>query len=151
MAKCKNGFCKASNPTYVLMEVRDSKVFYVIDLKSAYHQIIIAEEDKEETTCVTQDYKFQWKSMSLGLTEAAPTLAAVMHLVLHDCRPYYYSFQFRPSNFVQLKKFLTVLAKYGILIYLHKSKFVKTSVVFLGHFIKERGQKNLVFKILANS
>ena len=43
----------------ILMEFRDSKIFCVIDLKSAYHQILITKEDREKTACVTQDYKFQ--------------------------------------------------------------------------------------------
>ena len=66
----------------VLMEVRDSKIFSVIDLKSAYHQILIAKEDREKTACVTQDYKFQWIRMPFGLSGAAYTLAAAIHFVL---------------------------------------------------------------------
>ena len=70
----------------VLMEVRDSKLFSVIDLKSAYHQILIAKEDREKTACVTQDYKFQWICMSLGISGAAYTLAAAIHSVLNVCK-----------------------------------------------------------------
>ena len=38
----------------ILMKVRDSNVFSVIDLKSAYHQILIAKEDREKTACHTR-------------------------------------------------------------------------------------------------
>ena len=70
------------------MEVCDSKIFSVIDLKSVYHQILIAKDDRKNTACVTQDYKFQWIRMPFGLSGAANTLAAAFHFVLNDCRKF---------------------------------------------------------------
>ena len=65
------------------MEVCDSKIFSVIDLKSVYHQILIAKDDRKNTACVTQDYKFQWIRMPFGLSGAANTLAAAFHSVAY--------------------------------------------------------------------
>ena len=69
----------------VLMKVCNSKIFSVIHLQSAYHQILIDKEYREKTACVTQDYKCQWIRMPFGLSRAAYTLAAAINF--HTFQP----------------------------------------------------------------
>ena len=57
-------------------------------MKSAYHQTLIAKEDREKSACVTQDYKFQWIRMPFEFSGAAYTLAAASHFILNNCRKF---------------------------------------------------------------
>ena len=139
----------------VLMEVRDSKIFSVVDLKSAYHQILIAKEDREKTACVTQDYKFQWIRRAFVLSGAVYNLAVAIHFVLNDCRKFAVAYyddiivhsKCRQDHLEHLEKIFKFLAKSGILINLQKSGLIKTSVEFLGHILR-KVRLNHVFKTL---
>lgn len=78
--------------------------------------------------------------MPFGLSGAAYILAAAICFVLNDCGKVavaYYDdiivhFKCRQDHLEHLKKIFKFLARYGILINLQKSEFIKTSIEFLG-------------------
>lgn len=131
----------------VFNSLTGSKVFSVIDLKSAYHQILIDENDREKTACVNENFKFHWVRMPFGLNGAPYTLASAVSFLLKDCKDfskgYYDDILIHSSNkethFQHLKTVFEVLAKHGVKVNFKKCYFVKESVEFLGHVVDERG------------
>eukprot|EP00795_Rhopilema_esculentum_P015820 gene15820-7130_t len=68
----------------VLDSLNGAKVFSVLDLKDAYHQIAIKEEDQHKTAFVVPWEKVKWKRMPFGLVGAPYTLSAAMSYALEE-------------------------------------------------------------------
>ena len=58
----------------IFSTLRNSKVFSVIDLKNAYHQVKVKESDREKTACFSDNFKFHWIRLPFGLQGAPYTL-----------------------------------------------------------------------------
>ena len=130
----------------VFDKLTDCDTFTIIDLKNVYHHILIAEEDRMKTACVTETFKFQWIRMPFGLSGAAYSLSAAMVYLLYQCREHTTSFyddvivhSKRSNHLKRLEKVMSILGNHGIQINFGKCEFMKTEVKFLGHIVSKEG------------
>ena len=139
----------------LLDKLNGAKIFTLLDLKSGYHHIPMAEKDREKTAFVLPDSKFQWKRLPFGLVGAPFSFAAVMKDVLQGTEAFtatYFDDILIFSNsleehMIHLEKVLTLLAEAGMLINRKKCDFIKEHVKFIGHSVSAKGLKPLQSKL----
>lgn len=124
-----------------------AQVFSSLDLRSAYHQVPVAVEDREKTAIVCPWGKlFVWNRMPFGLRNSASTFMRFINFVLHDIPNIFiymddiliYS-KNKADHLKTLKKVFEQLEKYQLTINTEKCIFLKTEINFLGHTITDHG------------
>ena len=125
----------------VLDSLSGNKLFSVLDMKSGYHQIPIAEEHKERTafTVGTLGF-FEYKRMPMGLTNAPATYQRLMEECLGDlhlrtCRIYLDDIIIFAKSFEehqqQLEMVLQRLQECGIKLFPSKCAFCMKKVKYV--------------------
>lgn len=125
-----------------------SKWFCSLDLRSAYNQVPMAEEDKYKTAFATPFGLMQWTVMSFGLCNAPATFQRLMNTVFREelfqtilC--YLDDIMVAGSTIKEtLERLETVLKKlceYGLKVELRKCSFFQEEVIFLGHKVSANG------------
>ena len=75
-------------PLPLMTELRErlntAKVFTKLDLKNAYHLVLMAEEDEEKTAFRTRFGLYHWRVMPFGLCNAPATFQSMMDNMFHD-------------------------------------------------------------------
>ena len=125
-----------------------AKWFSVMDLKSGYYQVGMAEEDKPKTAFVCPLGFFEFNRMPQGVTNAPSTFQRLMekcvgdlHLnevlvFLDDLIVFSDTLE---EHEVRLMKVLNRLKDYGLKLSPEKCHFFKTSVKYLGHVVDAQG------------
>ena len=139
----------------LLDKLNGAKIFTILDLKSGYHHIPMAEKDREKTAFVLPDNKFQWKRLPFGRVGAPFSFAAAMKDVLQGTEAFtatYFDDILIFSNsleehMIQLENVLTILAEAGMQINRKKCDFIKENVEFIGHSVSAEGLKPLQSKL----
>ena len=85
--KLTNSLVKGSYPLPRIEDIfatlGKSKFFSTLDLKSGYHQISIAPEDREKTALCTRTSLFEFNCMPFGIASAPAILQNMISKVLH--------------------------------------------------------------------
>lgn len=135
-----------------------SRWFSVLDLKSGYYQIEMAEADKPKTAFVTPLGFWEFNRMPQGITNAPSTFQRLMekcmgdlHLkevlvFLDDLIIFSHSLE---EHEQRLLRVLHRLKEYGLKLSPEKCKFFQTSVRYLGHIVSEKGVETDPAKINA--
>ncbi|GBM53054.1 Transposon Ty3-I Gag-Pol polyprotein [Araneus ventricosus] len=121
-------------------------VFTTLDLKRAYHQVPMHEEDKQKTAIITPDGLFQFNFMTFGLRNAAQTMQRLMDNALQGldfCFVYIDDLLIASSSLEKhldnLKQVFDRLRKYGLVLNRDKCVFAVENLSFLGHKIDKYG------------
>lgn len=70
------------NINEILSNIRHAKYFTGIDIKSGYHQILVAPEDQKKCAFVTPDGLYEFITMPFGLCNAPATFQRLMNEIL---------------------------------------------------------------------
>jgi hypothetical protein len=131
-----------------LDELRGSRFFTKIDLRSGYHQEQMHDTDIEKTTFRTHHGHFEFLVMSFGLTNAPATFQALMNEVLYDfIRNFILVFFddiliFSSSwseHLQHVRAVLQRLREHQLAVKRSKCSFGTTAVAYLGHVISAQG------------
>lgn len=132
----------------VLDSLTGSKWFSVLDLRSGYYQISMAEDDKEKTAFICPLGFYQFERMPQGITGAPATFQRLMeravgdmHLLqvlvyLDDLIIFGRSLE---EHEERLLKVLDRLGEVGLKVSLDKCQFCLPKVKFLGHIVSADG------------
>ena len=125
-----------------------AKWFSVMDLKSGYYQVEVAEEDKHKTAFVCPLGFFEFNRLPQGVTNAPSTFQRLMEKCVGDLHlnevlvfldDLIVFSETLEEHEARLMKVLTRLRDYGLKLSPEKCHFFKTSVKYLGHVIDAQG------------
>ena len=146
------------------LQLHNKKVFSKIDLKNAFYQLPIAEEDIPKTNITTPIGSFEYTRLNFGLCGAAQSFQRFIDCVLRNLKSknsekevthfaYIDDIIIASENEESHKKDLEALferlSEYNIKINLIKCQFGKNSIDFLGHRVTEEGITPLPEKVSA--
>ncbi|XP_058494566.1 uncharacterized protein LOC131465683 [Solea solea] len=132
----------------VLDSMTGSKWFSVLDLRSGYYQIAMAEEDKEKTAFICPLGFFQFERMPQGITGAPATFQRLMEKAVGDMNllevlvyldDLIVFGRTLEEHEVRLLKVLDRLAEVGLKISFDKCQFCLPKVKYLGHIVSANG------------
>ena len=136
------------NITDILDQLGNAKYFTTLDLASGYHQIPMAERDKDKTAFSTPYGHYEFNRMPFGLKNAPATFQRLMNSVLAGiqglrCLVYLddiviYGSSLEDHN-KRLAEVLQRLRKHSLKLQPDKCEFLRKEVIYLGHIISENG------------
>ena len=129
-------------------QLRGSKYYTKIDLRTRYHQLRIKEEDIPKTAFCTRYGHFEYTVMMFGLTNAHATFMDLMHRVF---RPFLDQFvivfiddmliysRTHEEHESHVTIVLQTLREHKLYAKMSKCEFWMKEVKFLGHVVSEQG------------
>ena len=135
----------------MLYNMGNSKVFSAMDLQSAYHQIVVAEQDREKTAFIHRSGLYEYVRMPFGLRNAPATFQRFMNMMLASSEPgirrcvmAYLDDVIVFSNSIEehaehLSSVLAMLSRHGLKLQLSKCTFAVTRTKYLGHVLDGEG------------
>ena len=133
----------------LLDRLKGAKYFSVIDIRSAYYNIEVEENDQNKTAFVVPTRKFEFKYLPFGLIGSPFTFGQAMNFVLEgmeDFLPSYFDDILIFSSTINdhlkhLDLVLKRLGDYNLAMKLSKCQFFKYEVKFVGHIVNANGYK----------
>lgn len=125
-----------------------SKWFSVLDLRSGYYQIPMAEEDKDKTAFICPLGFFQFERMPQGITGAPATFQRLMEKAVGDMHMLEVIVYLDDlivfgttleEHEQRLLKVLARLEEAGLKLSLDKCQFCRSRVTYVGHIVSEHG------------
>lgn len=138
------------NITELFDKLGRSTYFSTLDLASGYHQIEVAEEDRQKTAFSSNSGHYEFSRMPFGLKTAPATFQRTIDNVLRGlqgihCLVYLddiiiYSSSLQ-EHIAKLRTVFDRLRKTNLKVQLDKSEFLRKEVLYLGHTITSDGLK----------
>ena len=132
----------------ILDQLGQMKYFSTLDLASGYHQVQIAESDREKTAFSTEQGHFEFERMPFGLKTAPATFQRLMNTILvgltgMKCFVYLDDIVVYGKSLFEhnrnLRDIFNRIKKFGLKLNPSKCKFLSKDVVYLGHRITPEG------------
>ncbi|XP_029675231.1 uncharacterized protein LOC115242830 [Formica exsecta] len=136
------------NITEILDQLGNAKYFTTLDLASGYHQIPMAEQDKQKTAFSTPYGHYEFNRMPFGLKNAPATFQRLMNSILTGmqglkCLVYLDDIVIYGASLEdhkkRLKEVLQRLRENNLKLQPDKCEFLRKEVIYLGHIISENG------------
>jgi len=125
-------------------ELHGAQYFSKLDLRSGYHQTLVALEDRYKTTFRTHHGHYEWLVMPFGLTNVPATFQSLMNHVFQDLLRKYvlvffddiliYSATWK-THLIHLETVLQILQRETLYAKLSKCSFRAHEFDYLGHSI----------------
>src|ERR1700742_2604749 len=134
----------------LLEKYRTARWFTSLDLAAGYHQVEMAEEDKEKTAFICSQGLFEYNVMPFGLKNAPGTFQRLMDEILREyigefVIVYLDDIMIYSKNFEEhmkhIGKVLDKLKENNMIVKLKKCQFGKRNIEFLGHIVGRDGLK----------
>ena len=122
--------------------------FSTFDLRSSYHQVVVAQEDRDKTAFICPRGMYRYKTMPFGLCNAGATFQQLMDVVmtglhLEVCLVYLDDIiLFSKSVDEHLERLIRILDRLksaGLKLKPEKCSLLQKSVTFLGHVVSGDG------------
>ena len=131
------------NKSSLVTRIVGAKIFSKFDLKSAFWQVAIKEEDKFKTAFGVPAGHYEWNVMPFGLKNSPSKFQRVMDdalkqyfdwliVYIDDILVFSSSVE---QHFKHLRKFLQIIQKDGLIFSKNKLELFKTKIKYLGHII----------------
>ena len=134
--------------------VQGGQKFSKIDIKKAYNNLLIREEDRVLTTLNTHKGLYQWNRLPYGISSASAIFQSVMDDTLLGvpmtcCRidDILVSGRDDAEHLINLNNVITRLEKRGFKCKIEKTCFMQKEVVYLGHVVSADGIKPVRSKV----
>ena len=144
------------DPSAILANMGNSKFFTTLDLKSGFHQIVLAESDRKKTSFSVNNGKYEFCRLPFGLKNAPSIFQRAIDDILREfigkfCHVYIddviiYSSDER-THLSHIEKVIKKLKNAGMRISPEKSKFFKVEVEYLGFIVSREGIKTCPDKV----
>lgn len=143
-------------PTFetIIARLRKSEIFSKLDLKNAYHQVMITPETRYITTFITLEGLFRFRRLMFGISCAPEKFQKIMDHILVECDG---SMAYLDDVIVwgkdleehdhRLNKVLETFKRYNVLLNESKCSFRQSNIIFMGHKISKEGIFPLESKI----
>lgn len=134
----------------VLTQMRNQKLFTVLDLKSGFHQIPLKEEDIQKTAFSVNNGKYEFTRLPFGLKNAPAifqrTLDNILrHLIGKCCHVYIDDIiiygEDEKTHLQNIEKVFDTLERANMKVNLDKCEFLKDEVEYLGFIVSSKGVK----------
>ena len=133
--------------TEMIEKISKFKVFSSIDLKSAYHQIPIREEERKFTAFEACGKLFQFSRVPFGVTNGVACFQQVINDIIRS-ENLRNTFAYvddltvcgnsQEDHDENLRRFRNAVEKYGLTLNEDKCKFNRTAITLLGHVIEDK-------------
>lgn len=142
----------------LLDSLSGAKYFSALDLTSGYHQLRLMPSDMPKTAIVVPEGVYEWKVLSMGLSNAPAVFAKTM---AHIFKPFINKFvliylddilvysKTEEEHYEHLRQVFETLRQYKLYCKPHKCQFMKEEVAYLGHVVTRDGVKPDPKKIAA--
>jgi len=143
---------KDSYPLPVIADCLDAfngaSHFALLDLRSSFYQVPLAEKDRDKTAFITRRGQWRFRSLPMGLSNSPGTFQRLMDLVLRgmtwisvlvyidDIVVYGKTFDILRDK---LEEVFTRLRKANLKLKPTKVKLFQEEITFLGHIVSARG------------
>ena len=123
-------------------------LFSTFDLRSSYHQVVVAPEDRDKTAFICPGGMYRYRTMPFGLCNAGATFQRLMDVVmtglhLDVCQVYLDDIiVFSKTVEEHLERVITILGRLrsaGLKLKPEKCSLMQRSVSFLGHVVSGEG------------
>lgn len=124
------------------------RIFTTLDIKGAFHQIMLEDSSRDCTAFSTGSFKYRWVRMPMGLSSSPLTWQRAINTVLADLMGkgvYVYlddviiCAKNKLEHDITLQKVMILLRNNNLQLKISKCNFYAKKFIYLGHIVSERG------------
>ena len=134
------------NPIEIFDQLKGAKHFSVIDIKSGFWHIPLAEEDQEKTAFTTPSGRFEFTRVPFGLLNGSSEFQRIADYTIRGLKNVFFYIddlicftETLEEHEQLLKKVMSRLRKANLTINVDKCEFLKDKVKYLGHIVSKEG------------
>lgn len=138
----------------LLSKLKNCTIFSSLDIKQAFHQIMIKPDSRHITTFITSRGLYRYKRLMFGISCAPEIFQKTIEQILKDCDGFFVYIddiliyaENEEQHDKRLKSIKNKLSEYNVVLNENKCKIKIPEIEFLGHRISKNGVKPTLSKI----